>query len=769
MARDVTIILKAVDQYSAPLKDFTQKIGTIGGDTKIAADNTNKAATAFDNLGKNVSTFIGAYAGMKGIQFLGDTLEIGQQANTTEGIFRSLTSPMENYVEILERIQNATGKIVDDKSLQAGANKLLGMNIATTPEELEKMLELAVKLGNIGGNGDASKSISDFALMLSNMSVLRLDNFSISSAAVRERIKELQDSVVGMSREEAFRLSVLEEGQKTLDRLGESADGASTPINRLMTDLTNKGQDMAQGFALSLNSLLGIVELAAGKNPIQLANKEAAAQEAQDFVSTYAQVFQQEAAAQGLDLMALFGSQENIDKALTGTFQDFQERGEESIDYLSENLNGMAAQLSGMTDDRLPAAMKEVLQNYVVDRNLAAIMATDEQNQRINQTMLEQQDIMAGVNAEQEAYERNLAAIQVLSAQDLTQRQASTNALDDFYNAYVSIGQVNPFMTRGDADALTQEIVTAEQAFERMKELNEQGLIRDSDLEQAGEMVDYLGEMKTEADKAAEAFENLSLKDVFGQGGGGMQGEISDMVLQQMKDNGATPEQIAAMQRQLDLTSGRETESSLMMQEQIVPQMAGLSPEDVAAQLQNYNALFQQSALQGLSQEQIMSMMSGLANMQDKGIDMTGGMSNFMVMMSGGYMNEQGSGMGGAGSIFDDEKGRKPGSKSLADTTAEMSADMTSINKDSTTVSKMFDNIQDATTTASKYIGVIKTAMEAIEGTKEVKFRITADDPNNILSTIQQVMGGGSIEEIVRNNGGSVPGQTNNHAGQGGV
>lgn len=791
MARDVTIVLKAQDQYSSTLQQFNKDVGNISKTTEGLSESGTKANGMMSGFVNNLNAAAIGFLGWKGAQLVSDITNLGTEANKAKQVFEALTRPMGGYTDNIEALRKATGGVVDNMTLMEGASKLVQMGLAANTTELSSMYEMAVKLGSSMGM-DVTKSLSDFSLMLANNSIMRLDQFGISSGRVKDRMDDLKEEFEDMSKSDRFKLAVLEEGRAALDRLGGAAEAAETPLARIGATIANMGQDFAGDFSTGVNALAGILEIAMGTNPIQVALREAAEADANAYAQSFHDALGSEFQALGVADMLLasaFGGQTaNPGASIT----DIVQQAWSSLDYNDT---------VGTTDEdqqRMLAATYSMLeQKQAVEDMVTAQEENAATNDRVNAIMQEQLGIQAAQTAEQETYQRNLTAIQQLESEDLVRQELKRQSQQSYSkdllsisnalsNAYETSGfSFNPqkmggdltsgalnmpkFMTRTEADAIAEAYGEIQSEMARIKELADKDLITKEQLAAAEQMGSNLEFMASEADKAAEAFENMKLSDVFGQGGGGMQGEMSDMILQQMKAGGASPEAIAAMQRQLDLTSGRETDSSLMMQEQIAPMLAGLSPNQAGTQLGNYNALFQQGALKGMSQEQIMQAMMGLMGMEDKGIDMSGGMDNFLTMMSGTTLTQPGSGMGGAGSIFDDEKGRnKPGGKTLADTTTTMKGDMTAINKDATNVSKSFDAMQDSTTIISGFMNKIKAAVEAIEGTKDVKFRITADDPNNILSTIQQVMGGGSLEEIVRNNGGSVPGATGNHAGQGG-
>src|SRR3990167_9601565 len=100
--------------------------------------------------------------------------------------------------DTMKRLQEATLGIASDFDIRSGANILMQMGLAKSPEELEQIIGLITRIKK--PTDDLGTAIQDFSLLLSNQSILRLDNFGLSSARVRERIHELLASGEALNR-----------------------------------------------------------------------------------------------------------------------------------------------------------------------------------------------------------------------------------------------------------------------------------------------------------------------------------------------------------------------------------------------------------------------------------------------------------------------------------------------------------------------------------------------------------------------------------------
>lgn len=291
MARTVSITISANDSFSAVFQKYGASLNEAVSQNQQLNVSTGGASGAIDELGTAVKGAIVAYAGMKGIQLVGDMLDIGQKVNVASQTFDALTSKIGGSSANMRALQIATGNTVTDFNLLVGANRLLQMGLATNSDELGRLSGMAVKLGSSMGM-DATKSMSDFSLMLANNSIMRLDQFGISSGRVRQRMQELQQTMEGIDKNEAFKLAVLEEGQAALDRLGAAADANSTPILRLVTSVQNLVNVFNTDLNTGANSVIGILEILTGNNPIQKkqeADKAQAQAQAQAVAEVYAQ------------------------------------------------------------------------------------------------------------------------------------------------------------------------------------------------------------------------------------------------------------------------------------------------------------------------------------------------------------------------------------------------------------------------------------------------------------------------------------------------
>ena len=205
------------------------------------------ASSQLGKVGKALVA-IGAIAIAKQIAAQGVALaKLGMQAQAAEDRFTAFAGGAQRAADILNSVQAATGGTISRMDAMTSSTKLLSMGLASSADEVAKITEMAVRLGDQAqSTGDR---VNDFALLLANQSVQRLDNFGISSGKVRARILELQEAMPGLSRETAFMQATMEIGAQSLEKLGDaglSATESMSKFNATISDLkVTVGKELA--------------------------------------------------------------------------------------------------------------------------------------------------------------------------------------------------------------------------------------------------------------------------------------------------------------------------------------------------------------------------------------------------------------------------------------------------------------------------------------------------------------------------------------------
>jgi hypothetical protein len=183
--------------------------------------------------------------------------ELGAQSKRVEQRFEAFSEQAGGATEILEAFQEGAGGTVSKMEAMDSATRLLQMGLVTNADEMQRVVEMATRLGD--QTATAGARVGDFALLLANQSIPRLDNFGISSGTVRARIAELQAETKDMTREAAFMQAVMESGADSLAILGDRVDDDAAAFEKAEAKMADMRVEMGQKLAPIAAKLMGVL------------------------------------------------------------------------------------------------------------------------------------------------------------------------------------------------------------------------------------------------------------------------------------------------------------------------------------------------------------------------------------------------------------------------------------------------------------------------------------------------------------------------------
>lgn len=220
----------------------------------IIVEASDKASKEIKKIEEDVKKFQSA---LKGAALIGaakmtfELAKLGAQSARTRNAFVNISGGADEATERLDAMKRATRGALSEQNAMSAANRLMQMGLATNATELENVTNMAVKLGTAMGR-TATASIEEFALLLANQSIPRLDTFGISAGKVRARIAELMAATPGLSRETAFMTATFEEGEEAMARLGDTVDDDMLAFERLEATTDDLIATIGEGLAPSL-------------------------------------------------------------------------------------------------------------------------------------------------------------------------------------------------------------------------------------------------------------------------------------------------------------------------------------------------------------------------------------------------------------------------------------------------------------------------------------------------------------------------------------
>lgn len=626
---NVQLVLTADDRLSVTIRGVKRDVDGMDDGMKKAANGAGTLESSFKRLQQAMELGIAGAMLQRVGNLASEMYDLGERVRVTSATFEQLTGGGAEADAMLASLRNTTNGIIGDMQLMEGASKYLSMGLGSTSEEVNRLIELAVKLGGAMGN-DTASSIENFALLMSNESILRLDTYGISAERVRTRIEQLMETGEAANRSEAFRMAVLEVGGQALDRLGTAAEAAVTPLGRFQTTMENFWAAASQNFAIGVNATVGLVEGVAQAATRGNADVQAADQEAFARGVVAAQHFR-EGFQTALD-------EDVINGIAQAAFQRL--RIEPSFDLSSPEAMAqiIPPELLNSASDEQWQQMAFLLQ-YLQEQNAeleeaarlqAMNLQTEEMRVRVNERareVLRQVTTFISDAARQNALDMQIAA--VMDQADMA--------------AQLMAGIANP-MGRGSIGGVT--LITAdelaqieqlgrqyEQALEAAQELHDQDLISDEQLAYIESGADEMERMRDAARDGAAALRDLSLSQIFGEGGQSqLAGDLSSSFLDAAQSLDLSAEDYQALADTIRLSTGEITDASVTYRDEVLPLLLAVyerfGADAAATALANVETYMRDSAMQGRTPEQIAA---GLSRSSGYGFTGMGGGSEFTV------------------------------------------------------------------------------------------------------------------------------------------
>lgn len=616
--RTVTVRLNVTDNFSGSLDSYNQKMGQAETTTKQAGDNASDSGSKFGGLGTMIAGAFTVAAAQKIISFGVEMANLGTEVNATKAIFEQLVTPMGDVEDIMARLREATLNTASDNDIRTGANMLMRMNIAENPEELENILAMITRLKS--PTEDLGTAINNFSLMMANQSVLRLDSFGLSSGRVRARILELLESGQALDREEAFKMATLEEGARAIERLGSAATTAATPLARLEVAIQNITEDAASNISAGVTGSVGILEIALGMHPEQVRQAEERATRISSDLSTsiveglaakgrgevgnlsdnFISAYMEAMVTAAIDDPSLANNMEALRLAAIQTLPSdmyYSPTGDRQNDMPAYDQR-YAAQLDALS--QIGLAQIEV--NAQRREGEALVQAEADAAQRASDIEIERLLIAQERKAYANQQNEKNTMLGGLDSIEMDAIAAAFENIDGSANSIASL-ELPAFMTSEQAERIGAMADDAERMAGEIAAMAEEqpDMFTAEEVENAQATADSVRQMADNAEKAAEAFDRIKLSEIFGQTSGGTFGELSDMIIKSAEEMGMAAEQVAALQSQLDISSGRETSASLYVRETLIPEIAAeADPETVAAMTGKLNDILRAAMLEGV-------------------------------------------------------------------------------------------------------------------------------------------------------------------------
>lgn len=607
---EVNLLLTATNQVSGAAQAATRDLGRIDDGVKKVEQSGGVLERSMRRVQQSLELGIAGAALQKVGDIAAQMYELGSRVNVASAYFEQFAGELGDTQQILQTLREATGGAASDFELMGSASQILRLGIVNTKEDLSELIFYISRLKD--PTVEMGDAIRDFSLLIANQSTMRLDQFGLSAANVSERVTELKDA--GLSASDAFRQATFEEMARSVENLGGAADAAITPVAQLAADVENLKAAFSGNFAQGLNGLIGgIRDLGAATAEVG-ANNQAAANEAYARGMVIGQQF-------------LSGYETALDPAVIGMVI------EEAMRALQQdpaaNLLDPAVFTSFLPFGDLTDFTEEQWQQYagllgfIEDQN--ALM---EQAAALNQRNLDIEEARVAAASALSDYRQGEIAFANQYAAEQERAARVAGIMDPAVAANQQLfGLVNPagrgsiggdtLFTPDELAQAEQLARTYEQALEYATTMHEQGVISDEQLDYLTRGADEVERMRDAARAGAEAFQQISLSQAFGEGANAtnLGTDLSSQFLNFMQGMDLSDADFGKLSDTILLASGQVTEASIVFRDQVLPLVQAIFEDQgagaAATALANLEQFLSDAALQGLTPEQIALMLPG--------------------------------------------------------------------------------------------------------------------------------------------------------------
>jgi hypothetical protein len=215
------------------------------------------------SIASSLATGLGLGAGAYGIgtainagKAVIESTQLATAYDRQEIASRNLAGSQEQLNKLMAAYEKSSGGAIDKSTELADVTRLLATGFANSVEDVERFVR-STRGASIALGKPQDYIIQETQLAISNTSVKRLDQIGLGISEVTDRIEVLQQANKDLSREEAFRESVIGLLDAKYGVLTNTLEGQATGLERLTKAWKDLRLAMGQGSQGPINAITG--------------------------------------------------------------------------------------------------------------------------------------------------------------------------------------------------------------------------------------------------------------------------------------------------------------------------------------------------------------------------------------------------------------------------------------------------------------------------------------------------------------------------------
>lgn len=217
-----------------------------------AKSDLKKVDKSVDGLTASVKALAVGFIGVQSLKFFATIAKRAGRIDTATRALDNLTGSVERSASFLEAMTVAVAGTVSNFDLMTTASKFLVLGFAETEEQMAKLTQGAIILGATVGK-DALESLETFTQLMTNKSIVVMDNLGISVSIYVARVKELSKETNNLTVDQEKNLAIMEQLEAAVKKQSNLLDGAGGGVQRLGASVQNLSDAFTKEFIKSIS------------------------------------------------------------------------------------------------------------------------------------------------------------------------------------------------------------------------------------------------------------------------------------------------------------------------------------------------------------------------------------------------------------------------------------------------------------------------------------------------------------------------------------
>jgi hypothetical protein len=247
---DLRVVISALNKASGDL-------AKVKGDIKDVGDAGKDAKGGVDGFADGIGSILGKAALVAGsvaavataLREVYDLAKEGAELEYARTRFDNLAASIGTVSDaLLSDLKDATGGMMSDAELVAGAADFMALGLAKSHDEVVRLTDVAGALG---------MNMNQLVLTLTNQTTMRFDALGVSVDGFDAKVKTLEDS--GMSASEAFTEAFLQQAEAQIGLVGNKAETSAGQIQIMESAWKNMGDATKLSMADALDGIAPVM------------------------------------------------------------------------------------------------------------------------------------------------------------------------------------------------------------------------------------------------------------------------------------------------------------------------------------------------------------------------------------------------------------------------------------------------------------------------------------------------------------------------------